>query len=261
MPAQQQELQSTTGIYQSGTGALGHVTHAPLPSAERGNSFKNVTNLIAGPDDTAALVKEFGPLRFVGNFMLPAEVYQGQQSSTPKPAQVPDTVAHGGAEVAHGGRGRVDTTPSASAALLSPEVGSSEMPAESKSSTGQYNREEWMKTMEYHRNMASYYRGLKLKAKGIPEPEESMEMEVEDQAQKTVERCIKVKNWEELEEATQGMVLPDDAVEKLDEIPGIWELAEEMGFVTVCSANDWKIYFFIELKFVLLFLYYIYRIN
>lgn len=232
MPAQQQELQSTESIYQSGAGAPAHVTRSPLSSAESGNSLRNVTNLIIRPDDTAALVKEFGPLRFVGNFMLPVEVHQGQQITTPKPAQVPGNVAQGGAEEAQGGLGTVDTTPSTSAVPLSPVVDAGKMPAQPKSSTGQFNREEWLKLMEYHRNMATYYRELKRKAEGIPESEE------EDEPPKKIQRRFQVKNWEELEEATQGMVLPDDAVEKLDEIPGIWDLAEEMGFVTDFLADD-----------------------
>lgn len=46
MPAQQQEMQSTASIYQSGTGALAHVTRSPLPYADSGNSLQNVTNLV-----------------------------------------------------------------------------------------------------------------------------------------------------------------------------------------------------------------------
>lgn len=47
-----------------------------------------VTNFVVRPDDMAALVKKW-PILFVGNFMLPAEVYQEQQNTTLKQAQMP----------------------------------------------------------------------------------------------------------------------------------------------------------------------------
>lgn len=48
-----------------------------------------VTNFVVRPDDMAALVKKFGPIRFVWNFMLSAEVYQEQQNTTLKQALMP----------------------------------------------------------------------------------------------------------------------------------------------------------------------------
>ena len=90
--------------------------------------------------------------------------------------------------------------------------------------------------------MASYFRQLKLMAEHTPE----MGGSVCHQELQRKRGSIHGRSWDELplkrrwEDGTGGIVIPDDAVEILSAIPGIWDLAVEMGFLTVCEAEDLK---------------------
>ena len=205
-------------------------------SAESVESLKNVRDLITESDDTAALLKKVGPLTFVGNFDIPPEVLHAQQNNKLKPAQVPVSVAQEGV-IAQ----RINPSPvtTAAPACLS-TMACGEVPTYSKSSTAHHTREEHLRIMEYHQHMASYYRQLKLTAEPTPDMKGSVCL-------KELQRkrgSIHDRSWDEppqkrrWEDGTEGVVLPDDAVEKLDAIPGIWDLAIEMGFLTVCRADE-----------------------
>ena len=103
-----------------------------------------------------------------------------------------------------------------------------------------YTREEQLKIMEYHQHMASYYKQLKLTAEHTPE----MGGSVCHQELQRKRGSIHDRSWDELplkrgwEDGTEGIVIPDDAEEKLSAIPGVWDLAIEMGFLKVCKADD-----------------------
>ncbi|KAG5269076.1 hypothetical protein AALO_G00198040 [Alosa alosa] len=232
MPTQEQRLQWATALHPQETSDLTHVgirSSHTRSSAESVKSLNNVMNLMAKSDDTTASLKEAGHLRFVGNFTLPAEVLHGQQS-----AQVPCSVSQEGVNSP-----RVSQTPSTSVAPASLLTGArGQILSFPKTSTDYYNRVNYVKMMAYHRDMASYYRELKLKAEPIPAMEGSL-CTTELQG-----KTGSFHDWNEppqktwWDDATEGIVLPDDAVEKLDAIPGIWDLAIQMGFLTVCEADD-----------------------
>ncbi|KAG5268251.1 hypothetical protein AALO_G00210000 [Alosa alosa] len=99
-------------------------------------------------------------------------------------------------------------------------------------------REAYVKMLEYHRHMASYYKQLKLKA----EHSSQLEGSVCPQLQRK-RGGVSGGSWEEppqkrcWDDGTGGIILPDDAIEKLDAIPGIWDLAIEMGFLTVLEED------------------------
>ncbi|KAL2079628.1 hypothetical protein ACEWY4_025372 [Coilia grayii] len=181
--------------------------------------------------------RELGPLKFVGNLRLPAEVLHGQQHNmTLKPAQIPGSTTQEGVIST-----RVNPTLSTSAAPANFSTRAcGGVPTQSQNSSFCYTREEYLKMMEHHRYMASYYRELKAKAQSTPEmmigsimmgsacPTELQKMAggIHDRSLEDEER-----SWDD---GTGGIVLPDDAVEKLDAIPGVLDLAREMGFLTLC---------------------------
>ncbi|KAL2085782.1 hypothetical protein ACEWY4_019102 [Coilia grayii] len=195
-------------------------SHPMSPSAESVAPLKNVANFIPESSDTAALLRDVGPLKFVGNFTLPAEVLPGHQCKTLKPVQrsVSASMAQEGA------------------------TGQRINPPQSKSSTTHYTREQFMQMMEYHRYMASCYRGIKLRADHTPKVEGAV-------CSKELQRKRGVtygSNSDEppqkrsCDDGTEDIVLPQDAVEKLSVMRSVWDLSEEMGFLTVSEAADCK---------------------
>lgn len=218
-----QELYSVTASRQQVAGDLTHMgtfnsSTRPMSSAE------SKTNFISRPDGTTALLQQPEPLRFVGNFTLPAKALQDQHDMKLKPAQVPCSVAQEGVNSL-----RVGTAWSTSSAPAGHPTGaSSEIPTPSRSAA-HYNPEE---LMEYHHAMASYYRALKIGAEPIPKMEGSL-------CPKELPGGVHDRAWNTWwEDGTEGIILPDDAVEKLDAIPGIWDLAIQLGFLTVCEADN-----------------------
>ncbi|XP_041924040.1 uncharacterized protein LOC121688489 isoform X2 [Alosa sapidissima] len=114
------------------------------------------------------------------------------------------------------------------------------LPTNTKSSAVHYTtREAYVKMLEYHRHMASYYKQLKLKAEHSSQVEGSVCPQLQRKR-----GGVSGGSWEEppqkrcWDDGTGGIILPDDAIEKLDAIPGVWDLAMEMGFLTVCKADD-----------------------
>ncbi|KAL2085801.1 hypothetical protein ACEWY4_019121 [Coilia grayii] len=195
-------------------------SHPMSTSAESVPPLKNVVNFIPESSDTAALLRDVGPLKFVGNFTLPAEVLPGHQSKALKPVQrsVSASMAQEGA------------------------TGQRINPPQSKSSTTHYTREQFMQMMEYHRYMASCYRGLKLRADHTPKVEGAV-------CSKELQRKRGVtygSNSDEppqkrsCDDGTEDIVLPQDAVEKLSVMRSVWDLSVEMGFLTVSEAADCK---------------------
>ncbi|XP_041943894.1 uncharacterized protein LOC121706315 isoform X2 [Alosa sapidissima] len=179
--------------------------------------------------DTGGLTHEAGRLTFVGNFTASAAVLHGQQRMKPKEAQVPGRVAQEG--FISLGVGPTWSTPVAPAGL--PTGAGGEIPTYCKSRV-QYNQVDYVKTMEYHRDMASYYRELKRMAEHVPVMEGSVcphKLQTGSVRHRSLDEPLQKTWWED---ASEGIVLPDDAVEKLDAIPGIWDLAIQMGFLTVC---------------------------
>ncbi|XP_062395343.1 uncharacterized protein LOC134083177 [Sardina pilchardus] len=207
--AREQELLSVSAVHQRETGGLTHVGSISSSSS--------------------ALRQEAAPLTFVGNFTAPAAALHGQQHMKPMQAQVPGSVAQGGFIPL--GVGPTRSTPAAPAGL--PTGAGGEVPTYCKS-TVHSNQAERVKMMEYHRDMASYYRGLKRKAEHVPAREGSgcpNELQTGSVRDRTLDEPRQKTWWDN---TTEGVVLPEDAVEKLDAIPGIWDLAIQMGFLTVC---------------------------
>ncbi|KAL2079612.1 hypothetical protein ACEWY4_025356 [Coilia grayii] len=338
MPAQQQGVLSAPTTHQRQAHALhvGRICSSTVPSSESVETLKNVKNLITTSNNTAALLRELGPLKFVGNLSLPAEVLGQQHNMTLKPAQIPGSMTQEGVIST-----RVNPTLSTSAAPASFSTRAcGGIPTHSQISSFRYTREEYLKMMEHHRYMASYYRELMSKAQSTPEmlmgsvcPEvlhgqqQSMSLKpaqmsgsmmqeriiaprvnpipsasvalvnlstgacgkVPNQVQNssfcyTLDKYLKMpehhscmasyyrelqsktdnvtkmmmasvcptelqkmtggihdRSWEEEKrswnDGTGGIVLPDDAVEKLDAIPGVLDLAREMGFLTLTHKN------------------------
>ncbi|KAL2093270.1 hypothetical protein ACEWY4_010582 [Coilia grayii] len=231
MTAHQQAMRSATAAFQRQTHAVPHVDticSSTGPSAERVESFTNVQNLVTTSDDAAALLRELGPLKFVGNLVLPAEVLHGQQGKvTLKPAQMPGSVTQ--ERILSTGVNSIPSTCSAPVGLSNRACG--QVPTHSQNSSFRYTREEYLRRMEHHRYMASYYRELQSQAKSIPERRMESVCPRETGG-------IHDRSWDEekrpWDDGTGGVVLPDDAVEKLDAIPGILDVAREMGFITLC---------------------------
>ncbi|KAL2103837.1 hypothetical protein ACEWY4_000705 [Coilia grayii] len=236
MPAQQQQLQSVPATHQRQAHALPHMGTTCLstvPSAQTVESLRNVKNLVTTPDDTAALLRALGPLKFVGNVSLPAEVLRSQQHNmTLKPTQVPASMTLEGIMAP-----RVNPIPSTSAAPVSVSTAAfGGAPTLSQTSSFRYTREEYLKMMEHHSYMASHYRELKSRAENMPQMMMMQSVSPTELQRKT--GGVHDRSWDEEtrsgDDGTGGIVLPDDAVEKLDAIPGILDLAREMGFLTLC---------------------------
>lgn len=222
-----QEFNSVTVGHQRVTADLTHMgtfssSTRPLSSAD------SAVNFISTPDASTALLQQTGSLRFMGNFSVPAGALVDRQRVKLQPAKVPCTVAQEG-----GNSPRVGPTWSTSAAPAGFLTGvGREIRAAPSRSAAHSNPEE---LMEYHRAMASYYRELKLRSEPVPK----MEGSVCPKELPGNTGGIHGRAWDTWwEDANQGIVLPDDAVEKLDAIPGIWDLAIEMGFLTVFEGDS-----------------------
>ncbi|KAL2103695.1 hypothetical protein ACEWY4_000563 [Coilia grayii] len=235
MPAHQQQLRSASSTHQRQAHVVpnaGTTCLSSVPSAETVESLKNVKNLVTTPHDTAALLRELGPLKFVGNFSLPAEVLRGQcHNMTLKPTQVPGSMTQEGIMAP-----RVNPIPSTSAAPVSlSTVAFGGAPTHSQTSSFPYTREEFLKMMEHHSYMVSHYRELKSMAENMPQMMVMQSVSPTELQRKT--GGVHDRSWDEETKAgddgTGGIVLPDDAVEKLDAIPGILDLARQMGFLTL----------------------------
>ncbi|KAL2079568.1 hypothetical protein ACEWY4_025312 [Coilia grayii] len=234
MPAQQQKLQCATVTQQRQAHAVTHVGRicsSTVPSAQNVETLKNVKNLIATSDNNAALLRELGCIKFVGNLSLPAEVLYGPQHQVIlKPAQTPGRVTQDG--VFASGVNPVPPTSGAPASLSTGACG--QVPTSSLTSGFCYTRE-YLRMMEHHRYMASYYRELKSRVENTPKTTMGSGCPAELQRKtggiKDTSLDEEKRSWDD---GTGGIVLPDDAVEKLDAIPGVLDLAREMGFLTLC---------------------------
>ncbi|KAL2103892.1 hypothetical protein ACEWY4_000760 [Coilia grayii] len=212
---------------------MGTTCLSTVPSAQSVKSLRNVKNLVTTPDDTAALLRALGPLKFVGNLSLPAEVLGGQQHNmTLKPTQVPGSMTQEGIMAP-----RVNPIPSTSAAPVSlSTMAFGGAPIHSQTSSFGYTREDFLQMMEYHSYMASHYRELKSMAENMPQMMKMQSVSPAELQRKA--GGVHDRSWDEEtrsgDDGTGDIVLPDDAVEKLDAIPGILDLAREMGFLTLC---------------------------
>ncbi|XP_063050461.1 uncharacterized protein LOC134445314 [Engraulis encrasicolus] len=193
----------------------------------------NMTNLIPTTDGSAAVLSQLGRLTFVGNVNLPAEVFHGQQNIIGlKPAQSPGIMTHGGLAVP-----RVDAMSSTSAAPASLSHGAfgGAPTAHSQTAGFHYSREELLKMINLHGEMMAKYRELRGKAENI---EKLMRQSVCPAEHQGKTESIQGRSWKEEAKAsddlTGDIVLPEDAMEKLEAIPGILDLAREMGFLTMC---------------------------
>ncbi|XP_063049536.1 uncharacterized protein LOC134443961 [Engraulis encrasicolus] len=179
----------------------------------------NMNNLIPTSDRTAALLSQLGPLKFVGNLNLPAGGFQ----QNIKPAQSAGIMTHVGLAAP-----RVDVMSSTSAAPVSLSTGAfGGAPTHSQTADIHYSREDLLKMINLHGEMMVKYRELRGKAENF----EKLMM----QSVCPTEHQEKTENKEKaLDDLTGGIVLPEDAMEKLEAIPGIFDLAREMGFLPMC---------------------------
>ncbi|XP_063062086.1 uncharacterized protein LOC134454927 [Engraulis encrasicolus] len=178
-------------------------------------------------DDTTAWLRQLGPLKFVGNVNLPVEVAGGQQNNMAlKPAQMPGVMSQDGEMVP-----MVYSTPSMPAAPMSLSTGAfGGAPPPSQASGYQYSKEDHLKMIMLHGEMLAKYRELTSQAENI---EKMMMMQSEHHSVKKTENkqgSIWGEELKALEDFVGDLVLPDDAVDKLEAIPGILDLAREMGF-------------------------------
>ncbi|XP_063046166.1 uncharacterized protein LOC134440144 [Engraulis encrasicolus] len=186
----------------------------------------NMNNLIPTSGVTATLLSQLGPLKFVGNLELPAGRIHGQQNI--RPAQSAGIMTHGELTTS-----RVDVMSSTSAAPASLSTGAfGGAPTLSQTTGSQYSRDELLKMINLHGEMMVKYRELRGKAEGI---EKLMMQAVCPTEHQEKTENIQDRSWEEeakaLDDLTGGIVLPEDAMEKLEAIPGILDLAREMGFL------------------------------
>ncbi|XP_063080308.1 uncharacterized protein LOC134470213 [Engraulis encrasicolus] len=177
----------------------------------------NMNNLIHTSDGTAALLRQLGPLKFVGNLNLQAGGFPGQQNT--KPAQSADIMTHGG--------------PAAPASLSTGAFGGA--PTHSQTAGFHYSKEDLLKMINLHGEMMVKYRELRGKAENI---EKLMMPSVCPTEHHGKTESIQDRSWKgeakALDDLTEGIVLPEDAMEKLEAIPGILDLAREMGFLPMC---------------------------
>ncbi|XP_063065626.1 uncharacterized protein LOC134457548 [Engraulis encrasicolus] len=171
---------------------------------------------------TAAWLKELGPLKFVGSLNLPAEVVCGQQNNlTLKSTELP------------GIRTLKPTELPGITTIKPAQMTFSRAPIQPQASASHYSKEDLLKMIELHGQMLVKYTELKCKAENIEKIMTQSQSNGPAEIQKK-KRDIQDKIWEEdmktLDDLTGGLVLPDDAVEKLEAIPGIMDLAREMGF-------------------------------
>ncbi|XP_063056149.1 uncharacterized protein LOC134450220 [Engraulis encrasicolus] len=179
----------------------------------------NMNNLIPTSDGTAALLSQLGPLKFVGNLNLPVGSFHGEQ--TIKPAQSVGIMTHGGLAAL-----RVDVMSSTSAAPASLSTGAfGRTQTHSQTAGFHYSKEDLLKMINLHGEMMVKYRELKGKAEDITKLMMQSVCPTQRQSQEKTENNAKALDL------TGGIVLPEDAMEKLEAIPGILDLAREMGFL------------------------------
>ncbi|KAL2085748.1 hypothetical protein ACEWY4_019068 [Coilia grayii] len=226
--------------------------------------------------DAVAPVRREEILTFVGNFTHPPNITQDQLITLLNSAKTPNSgcvAKHGVSStmkeihnptlhsssnsgimmhahpsnmqmpVAQEGAIRHSTipTPDTSAAPVHLPTGACGGP-HSETSTTHYTREQFMQMMEYHRYMASCYRGLKLRADHTPKVEGAVcSKELQRKRGVTYGRSSdEPPQKRSCDDGTEDIVLPQDAVEKLSVMRSVWDLAAEMGFLTVSEAADCK---------------------
>ncbi|XP_063063747.1 uncharacterized protein LOC134456307 [Engraulis encrasicolus] len=206
---------------------VGNLRATPVPSPHTGDCIKVITT--PSSDDTAAWLKELGPLKFVGNVSLPAEALHGQQNNMAvKAAQMPGSITQGGVMATV-----INPISSTSAAPVSFSIGAfGGAPTPSHQSSGcQYSREDHLEMIELHGEMLAKYRQLRFKAENV---EKMMKQSAHSAELQKKTEGNQDRSWDEemkdLDDLTGRLVLPDDAIEKLEAIPGILDLAKEMGF-------------------------------
>ncbi|XP_063062084.1 uncharacterized protein LOC134454923 [Engraulis encrasicolus] len=226
-PAQWQQLQSAASTHQSQAHGVQHVdtTYLSTVPSHSVEPLKTVTT--TSSDDTTAWLRQLGPLKFVGNVNLPVEVVGGQQNNMAlEPAQMPGVMTQDG-EMAP----RVYSMPSMPAAPMSLSTGTfGGAPPPSQASGRQYSKEDHLKMIMLHGEMLAKYRELTSQAENI---EKMMMMQSEHHSVEKTENkqgSIWGEELKALEDFVGDLVLPDDAVDKLEAIPGILDLAREMGF-------------------------------
>ncbi|XP_063047443.1 uncharacterized protein LOC134441181 [Engraulis encrasicolus] len=193
-----------------------------------GPALPSMNNLISTSDGTAALLRQLGPLKFVGNLNLP-EVFPGQQNI--KPAQSAAIMTHRGLAAP-----RVDVMSSTSAAPASLSTGAfGEAPTHSQTTDIHYSREDLLKMINLHGEMMVKYRELRGKAENVEKlmMQSVCPTEHHGKTETIQDRSLK-EEANALDDLTGGIVLPEDAMEKLEAIPGILDLAREMGFLPTC---------------------------
>ncbi|XP_063046290.1 uncharacterized protein LOC134440231 [Engraulis encrasicolus] len=163
-PAVSQELCSdVTNVPTSAPQPLrfvGNLWPTPVPSPHRVDCTKVITT--PSSDDTAAWLKELGPLKFVANVSLPAEVLPGQQNNMAvQAAQMPGGITQGGVMAPE-----INPISSTSAAPVGFSTGAfGGAPTHSHQASGsQYSREDHLKMIELHGEMLAKYRQLRFKA-------------------------------------------------------------------------------------------------
>ncbi|XP_062377939.1 uncharacterized protein LOC134066590 [Sardina pilchardus] len=231
-----QELQSATASHQMDqTDDLTHVGTIYSSTASSTNSMESLKNVMGQPitqsDNAATLLNELGPLTFVGNFDLRPAVHH-QPNTKLNPAHVPGDVTQREVNTLSDS----PTPPTLSAAPVVPVEARGDVPASSCGSPVQQtpSREAYVEVMEYHRQMASYYKELQLKVENTSKVEGSV-------LQGKRVGVLGGSDWEPPKKRCwEGIDLPDDCVEELCAIPGVWDLAIEMGLLTVCQAEELK---------------------
>ncbi|XP_063046083.1 uncharacterized protein LOC134440084 [Engraulis encrasicolus] len=202
---------------------VGNLWPTPMPSPHSVDCIKVITT--PSSDDRAAWLKELGPLKFVANVSLHAEVLHGQQNNMAvKAAQMPCGKTQGG--VMAPGINPISSTSAAPVSFSTGAIGGA--PTHSHQASGsQYSREDHLKMIELHGEMLAKYRQLRFKAEMVRQSAHSAELQRKAESKQG-------GSWDEemetLDDFTGRLVLPDDAIEKLEAIPGILDLANEMGF-------------------------------
>ncbi|XP_063042259.1 uncharacterized protein LOC134436836 [Engraulis encrasicolus] len=191
-----------------------------------GPALPNMNNLIPTSDGTAALLRQLGALKFVGNLNLPEGGFPGQQNI--KPVQSAAIMTHGGLAAP-----RVDVMSSTFAAPASLSTGAFGR-APTHSQTSVFHREDLLKMINLHGEMMVKYRELTGKAENIEKLMMQSVCPTEDHGKTETIQDRRKEEAKALDDLTGGIVLPEDAMEKLEAIPGILDLAREMGFLPMC---------------------------
>ncbi|XP_063065562.1 uncharacterized protein LOC134457485 [Engraulis encrasicolus] len=205
---------------------VGNLRATPVPSSHSGDCIKVTT---PSSDDTAAWLKELGPLKFVGNVSLPAEVLHGQQNNMAvKAVQMPGSITQG--SVMSPVINPISSTSAAPVGFSTRASGGA--PTHSHQASGsQYSREDHLEMIKLHGEMLAKYRQLRFNAENVEKMMRQSALSAELQKKAESDQG---GSWDEemkdLDDLTARLVLPDDAIEKLEAIPGILDLAKEMGF-------------------------------